>query len=296
MNILLFGKNGQVGWELQRALAPLGNLIALDRHSQDYCGDFENPEGIAETVRQLKPAVIVNATAYTAVDKAESDQQKAELINATTVAALAKAAEEVSAWLIHYSTDYVFNGSGETAWRENDATAPLNVYGKTKLAGEEAIARYATRYLIFRTSWVYATKGNNFAKTMIKLAQERETLSVINDQFGAPTGADLIADSTAHAIRTAFINPEVSGLYHLVASGTTTWHNYAEVVIEHVRGLEKEIKVQNITAVPTSAFPTPAKRPGNSRLATEKFIQTFGLNLPGWESGVKRMLDELYSE
>ncbi|WP_312240069.1 dTDP-4-dehydrorhamnose reductase [Pantoea sp.] len=295
MNILLFGKNGQVGWELQRSLAPLGNVIALDRHSQNYCGNFENPEGIAETVRQLKPAVIVNATAYTAVDKAESEPEKAELINATAVAALAKAAEEVGAWLVHYSTDYVFNGTGETPWCENDATAPLNIYGKTKLAGEQAIAQHTTRYLIFRTSWVYAAKGNNFAKTMVRLALERETLSVIDDQFGAPTGADLIADSSAHAIRTALNKPEVSGLYHLVASGTTSWHHYAGVVIEHVRGLGKEIKAQNIAAVPTSAFPTPAKRPRNSRLATEKFIQTFNLTLPQWESGVKRMLDELYS-
>lgn len=292
MNILLFGKNGQVGWELQRALAPLGNLIVVDRHSSDYCGDFENPRGIAETVRKLKPAVIVNATAYTAVDKAESEQDKARLVNATSIEALAQAAEEIGAWLIHYSTDYVFDGSGEEAWLEDDATAPLNVYGQTKLEGEQAIARCMTRYLIFRTSWVYAAKGNNFAKTMLKLAKERETLSVINDQFGAPTGAELIADSTAHAIREALRDNSVAGIYHLVAAGQTTWHGYASKVIQFAKKQGLDLKVQTINPVPTSAFPTPAMRPANSRLNTQKFQHTFGLTLPDWTSGVERMLLE----
>ena len=292
MNILLFGKNGQVGWELQRALAPLGNLIVVDRHSSDYCGDFENPRGIAETVRKLKPAVIVNATAYTAVDKAESEQDKARLVNTTSIEALAQAAEEIGAWLIHYSTDYVFDGSGEQAWLEDDATAPLNVYGQTKLEGEQAIARCMTRYLIFRTSWVYAAKGNNFAKTMLKLAKERETLSVINDQFGAPTGAELIADSTAHAIRSALNDDNVTGTYHLIAAGETTWHAYASKVIEFAKEQGVELKVQVINPVPTSAFPTAAKRPANSRLNTEKFQHTFGLTLPDWTLGVERMLLE----
>lgn len=292
MNILLFGKNGQVGWELQRALAPLGNLIVVDRQSTDYCGDFENPAGLAETVRRLKPAVIVNATAYTAVDKAESEQDKARLVNATSLKVLAETAEEIGAWLIHYSTDYVFDGSGDQPWREDDATAPLNIYGQTKREGEQAIVSTMTKYLIFRTSWVYAAKGNNFAKTMLKLAKDRESLSVINDQSGAPTGAELIADSTAHAIRVALNDEAVAGIYHLVASGETTWHAYATKVIEFARAQGVELQVQTINAVPTSAFPTPAKRPGNSRLNTEKFQQAFGLNLPDWTVGVERMLLE----
>lgn len=292
MNILLFGKNGQVGWELQRALAPLGNLIVVDRHSSEYCGDFENPEGIAETVRRIKPAVVVNATAYTAVDKAESEQDKARLVNATSIEALATVAEETGAWLIHYSTDYVFDGSGNQPWQEDDATSPLNIYGQTKLEGEQAIVSNMTKYLIFRTSWVYAAKGNNFAKTMLKLAKDRESLSVITDQSGAPTGAELIADSTAHAIRVALNDQAVAGIYHLVASGETTWHAYATKVIEFARAQGVELQVQAINAVPTSAFPTPAKRPANSRLNTEKFQQAFGLNLPDWTVGVERMLLE----
>ncbi|QGY29839.1 dTDP-4-dehydrorhamnose reductase [Pantoea cypripedii] len=295
MNILLFGRNGQVGWELQRALAPLGQVVVLDRHSRDYCGDFENPAGIADSILKIKPDVIVNATAYTAVDKAESEADKARLINATSVKAMAEAAKEINALVVHYSTDYVFDGSGTIPWKETDATAPLNTYGLTKLEGEEAIISAAEKYLIFRTSWVYAAKGNNFAKTMIRLAQERESLSVINDQHGAPTGADLIADCTAHAIRMTLAQPEKSGIYNLIASGVTTWHAYAETVIEHVRQKGLPLKVTTVNKVATSAFPTPAKRPSNSRLSTDKFTATFELNLPDWQFGVIRMLDELYN-
>ncbi len=293
MKILLLGKNGQVGWELQRALAPLGEVIALDRHSEDYCGDLTNPAGIVTTIEQLAPTVIVNAAAHTAVDKAESEPELARLLNATTVAAMAEAANRVGALLVHYSTDYVFNGQGETPWQESDVTQPLSVYGQTKREGEEAIIRLCPRHLIFRTSWVYAAKGNNFAKTMLKLAKDRDELSVINDQFGAPTGADLIADSSAHAIRMALSHSELCGLYHLVASGITTWFDYAQFVL--ARGQEKglELQVKKVNPVATSAFPTPATRPSNSRLNISRFQQAFDLTLPDWRTGVERMLAEI---
>jgi len=292
MNILLFGKNGQVGWELQRALAPLGNVIALDSRSSQYCGNFNDPTGVAETVRAIKPQIIVNAAAYTAVDKAEGDKENARCINALAVTEIAKAAEQIGAWFIHYSTDYVFDGQGDTPWREDDATGPLSVYGSTKLEGERGLQQHCSRHLIFRTSWVYAARGNNFAKTMIKLAKERDTISVINDQHGAPTGADLIADCTAHAIRIALVNKNVAGIYHLIASGETTWYAYANKVIKIAKQRGLELAVQTINPVTTSAFPTPAKRPANSRLNTEKFQRTFNLTLPEWQVGVERMLNE----
>lgn len=293
MKILLLGKNGQVGWELQRALAPLGNVTALGTDSTTYCGDFSNPQGVVETLCQIQPDVIVNASAYTAVDKAESDVEQAERVNAITVEAIAKEAQKLGAWLIHYSTDYVFPGTGETPWREEDATAPLNQYGKTKLAGEQAIQRECEKHLIFRTSWVYGTKGNNFAKTMLRLAKERPALSVINDQFGAPTGADLLADCTAHAINTALRHPQSAGLYHLAAAGCTTWFDYANLVFTEARDKGVSLALETLSAVPTSSYPTPAQRPLNSRLDTTKFEQTFGLTLPEWQLGVKRMLEEL---
>jgi len=294
MKILLFGKNGQVGWELQRSLAPLGEVIALSSDSQDYCGDFTNLSGLAETVRQIKPDIIVNAAAHTAVDKAESEAELAQTINTDAPSLLAREAKILNAWLIHYSTDYVFDGSGNTPWIETDTTAPLGVYGATKLAGEQAIQTSGCKHLIFRTSWVYGARGNNFAKTMLRLAQERDSLTVINDQIGAPTGADLLADVTAHAIRTAQFQPKISGLYHLVASGETSWHGYASYVIDYAQqlGLKLKTTTESIAPVPTSAFPTPAQRPKNSRLNTHKLQTSFDLTLPIWQTGVARMLAE----
>jgi dTDP-4-dehydrorhamnose reductase len=295
MKILLFGKNGQVGWELQRSLAPLGELVALGTDSQDLCGDFTNPDGIVKTVRAVAPDIIVNAAAYTAVDKAESEPDLSRAINALAPGLLAQEAKRSGAWLIHYSTDYVFDGSGDKPWLETDPVAPLSVYGKTKLEGEEAIRATGCRHLIFRTSWVYAARGGNFAKTMLRLAGERDQLTVINDQIGAPTCADLLADITAHALRVALQHPEVSGLYHLAAGGQTSWHEYARFVIELARQAGSKIKVapEAVQPVPTSAFPLPAPRPKNSRLDTCKLQNTFDLNLPPWQSGVTRMLTEI---
>jgi dTDP-4-dehydrorhamnose reductase len=297
LKILLLGKNGQVGWELQRSLAPLGQVLALDRHSTDFCGDLSQPERLAQTVHDWRPDVIVNAAAHTAVDKAESEPDVARCLNATAPAALAQAAAAIGAWLVHYSTDYVFNGQGEQAWRESDATGPLSVYGQTKLEGEQAIVASGCNHLIFRTSWVYAARGGNFAKTMLRLAGERERLTVIDDQHGAPTGADLIADVTAHALVHAMIDPAagLSGIYHLVAAGETSWHGYASHVIAQARQIQPvlTLKVTDIAPVPTSAFPTPAKRPLNSRLSTHKLQQAFGIVLPPWQQGVNRMLAEI---
>ena len=294
MKILLLGKNGQVGWALQRSLAPLGELVALDAQSQTHCGDLSNLAGLAQTVRDVAPDVIVNAAAYTAVDKAESEPVLAHAINALAPGVLAQEAKRCGAWLVHFSTDYVFDGSGKQAWLETDAAAPLSVYGASKLAGEQAIMAAACQHLIFRTSWVYGARGNNFVKTMLKLAQERDSLKVVNDQIGAPTGADLLADVTAHAISTALQQPNVSGLYHLVASGETSWHEYATLVIEYARqaGLPIKVAPTAIHAVPSSEFATVAKRPLNSRLNTSKLQQTFNLHLPDWQTGVTRMLDE----
>ncbi|MPT03316.1 MAG: dTDP-4-dehydrorhamnose reductase [Delftia sp.] len=299
MKLLLLGRNGQVGWELQRSLAPLGELIALDRQGdaggQGLCGDLSRLDELARTVRALRPDVIVNAAAHTAVDKAESEPDQARLLNALAPQVLAREAAQTGALLVHYSTDYVFDGSGSAARTETEATAPLSVYGSSKLEGEQLIQASGCRHLIFRTSWVYAARGGNFAKTMLRLAQEREALSVIDDQWGAPTGADLIADVTAHAIRQLQRQPGDQGLYHLVAGGETTWHAYASHVIARARELapDRPWKVQRIAAVPTSAFPTPAQRPHNSRLNTERLQQTFGLRLPHWQAGVDRMLQEI---
>ncbi len=300
MKILLLGKKGQVGWELQRSLSVLGELVALDHDSTDFCGDFTNPAGLAHTVRQLRPQLIVNAAAHTAVDRAENEPELAHAINAHAPGVLAQTARELDAWLVHYSTDYVFDGSGSRPWKETDTTAPLSVYGRSKRAGEEAILASGCRHLIFRTSWVYGARGGNFARTMLRLAAEREQLQVIDDQIGAPTGADLLADVTAHAVRHVLpqqrrndLTP--SGLYHVAASGETSWHGYARFVLQRAQAAGHALKAgpQQVQPVPTTAYPTPAKRPHNSRLDTQLLQNTFGFRLPPWEAGVARMLDEI---
>lgn len=289
MKILLFGKNGQVGWELQRALQPLGDVVALG--SQE--ADFTQPDTLAAIVRRERPAAIVNAAAHTAVDKAESEPERAAALNATAPAVLAREAAALGAWLVHYSTDYVFDGSGSAPRDESAPTAPLSVYGRSKLEGEQAVRASGCRHYVLRTSWVYGARGGNFARTMLRLAGERDRLTVIDDQVGAPTGADLIADVTAHLLRAR--RDEVSGTYHLAAAGETSWHGYAGFVIDWARAHGLAVKAGEVAPIPTSAYPTPAKRPLNSRLATRKLRETFGLALPAWQAGVERMLTEAFT-
>jgi dTDP-4-dehydrorhamnose reductase len=298
VKILLFGRNGQVGWELQRSLAPLGEVIALGSGSENgLSGDFLDPDGIVRTVRTVRPDVVVNAAAYTAVDKAESEADRAAQLNALTPAVIARATAETGAWMVHYSTDYVFDGSGTRPWREDDATGPLSVYGRTKLAGEQGITSANPRHLVLRTSWVYGARGGNFAKTMLRLARERDRLTVIDDQFGAPTGADLLADVTAHAVRSLLAGTGQAGIYHVAAGGETTWNGYARFVVGCAQQAGEKLKAgpQEVDPVPTSAFPTPARRPHNSRLDTSRFRAAFGLVLPPWQQGVARMLQELHT-
>jgi dTDP-4-dehydrorhamnose reductase len=294
MKILLFGQGGQVGWELQRALAPLGEVIGLDHDSRDLHADFSQPDALAATVRSVRPDIIVNAAAHTAVDKAESEPALAQALNADAPGVLAREAAALGATLLHYSTDYVFDGSGHAPRDEGAATGPLSVYGRSKLDGERQIQASGCRHLILRTSWVYAARGGNFAKTMLRLAAERDALNVIDDQIGAPTGAELLADVSAHALRTLQQRPELAGLYHCVTGGEVSWHGYARHVIEWARAHGQALRVapEAIRPIPTSAYPTPATRPLNSRLDTRRLQAAFGLRLPPWQPGVERMLHE----
>ena len=297
LKILLLGCNGQVGWELQRSLAVLGEVVALGSApatgTDDLCGDLANLDGLARTVRQVAPDIIVNAAAYTAVDRAEAEPERAHAINALAPGVLALQAQRLGAWLVHYSTDYVFDGSGSTPWKEDDRCAPLSVYGRSKREGELAVAACA-KHLILRTSWVYAARGGNFAKTMLRLAAERESLTVIDDQIGAPTSAELLADVTAHALRAALARPELAGTYHCAADGQTSWRGYAQFVLTqaHAMGLALKAGPSQVQATSTAQYPTPAQRPLNSRLDTEKLRSAFSLHLPLWQIGVQRMLQE----
>lgn len=294
MKILLLGKNGQVGWELQRALSPLGEVVALDRHSTDYCGDLADLDGMRATVRDLRPQVIVNAAAYTAVDKAETDRESALRINAHAPQVIAEEAAKLGALVVHYSTDYVFDGSGNAPWAEDVPPAPCNFYGSSKWAGEQAIVASGCQYLIFRTSWVYGARGSNFAKIMLRLAQERQSLNVVDDQIGAPTGAELLADVAAHALCKTLADPSLAGTYHLSAGGETSWYLYARFVIDRARREGLPLIVESVEGIPSTAYPTPAIRPLNSRLETRKLQQAFAIHLPHWQEGVSRMLTEVF--
>lgn len=297
MKILLLGKNGQVGWELQRSLAPLGELIALDRYAGDgLCGGLLNRDVLRATIRRIKPDVIVNAATYNSVDKAESEPEMANAVNALAVQVMAEEVEAMDSWLIHYSSDYVLGGQGRSPWQETDPTCPLNLYGKSKLAGEQAIQASGCKHLIFRTSWIYGARGHNFAKTILRLAKERETVSVIADQIGAPTGSDLIADVTALALQQVLRRPELLGLYHLAASGEVSWHGYASHVIHLAKENDESLAVKSVDPIETSAYPAAASRPLNSRLNTQKLRDNFSLHLPDWQSGVTRMLREVLNK
>jgi dTDP-4-dehydrorhamnose reductase len=297
MKILILGTGGQVGWELPRQLAGLGTLVAWDRAS----ADFEDPMGLGMKVRAEAPQVIVNAAAYTAVDRAESEPERAFRINRDAPGALAEAARGLGASLVHYSTDYVFDGASAEPYRETDPTGPLSVYGRSKLEGEEAIRGSGCHYLIFRTSWVYASRGRNFPRTILKLASERDELRIVDDQQGAPTGARLIAGVTRLALEAlagASDGPRLFGTFHLAASGKTTWHGYARFVVEEAArlGVELRASADRILPMPARNYPQPAERPANSGLNTEKLRSRLGVELPMWQEGVREALGEIVSE
>jgi len=294
MRILLTGKDGQVGFELRRSLAVLGEVVAVD---QAQC-NLADGEALRALVREVKPQIIVNPAAYTAVDKAESEVDLATAINATAPGVLGEEAARLGAWVVHFSTDYVFDGRQNKPYREGDPVNPLNVYGRSKLAGEKALNASGARCLIFRTSWVVGAHGANFAKTILNLAGERESLSVVADQFGAPTSAALLADVTAQVLHQAQRQGETAfpfGLYHVTAGGTTNWHDYAVYVVEKAIAAGRTIKLrpENVRAITTAEYPLPAPRPASSRLNTEEFRQTFGLQLPDWRVGLDHILEQL---
>lgn len=292
--ILLTGKNGQVGFELQRALAPLGEVIAVGTAD---C-DLSDANAIRALMQRVQPQLVVNPAAYTAVDKAESDADKARAVNAVAPGVLGEEASRLGASVIHYSTDYVYDGSKDGLYTESDPVSPQSVYGQTKLDGERALQAVTPRHVILRTSWVVGAHGGNFAKTMLRLAGDRDELKVVADQFGAPTSASLIADVTAHIARQMLRDGADGfpfGVYHLAAAGETSWHAYAQYVIGEAIGMGKALKAtpERVLPIPASSYPTPARRPQNSRLDTHKLRQTFGLHLPHWQEGVKHILQQI---
>ena len=291
------GANGQLGFELQRALAPLGDVAACGR---DAC-DLSNPDSIRTAVRAAKPDVIFNAGAYTAVDKAESEPDLASAVNGVAPGILGEEAAKLGALVIHYSTDYVFDGTKTAAYREEDATNPLGVYGKTKLAGEKALAASGAGHLIFRTSWVFGAHGKNFIKTILRLAASRDELRIVADQFGAPTGAALLADASTH-IATRYLRDGREnfpfGLYHLAAGGETSWHGFAQHIVAKAAAANSPLQatIERIHPIPAAEYPTPAARPANSRLNTTNLRTAFGLQLPDWTHGVDQVLDVLFEK
>jgi dTDP-4-dehydrorhamnose reductase len=296
MKILLIGKSGQVGFELRRALAPLGEIVAFDYPA---C-DLSVPDSIRGVIAAVAPQVIINAAAYTAVDNAESKPDLARAINAVAPGIIGEAAKQSGARVIHYSTDYVFDGTKADAYREDDTTNPLCVYGLTKRDGDLALAASGAEHFIFRTSWVFGAHGNNFVKTVLRLAAERDKLNVVADQFGAPTSAALLADVTAQVLgqlhwRQAAAAP--SGVYNVVANGETSWHRFAQAILRGgvSRRLTLQLKPEAVRAITTGEYPLPAKRPANSRLDTTRLRQTFGLTLPPWQAGLDYVLDQIIS-
>ena len=292
MKILLIGKNGQVGWELQRSLLLLGEVISLDRSE---C-DLSCPESIPAIIQSIKPDVIVNAAAYTAVDKAEEEELLATTVNSVSVGVIAEEAKKLNALFVHYSTDYVFDGLKSTPYTEDDKTNPVNAYGRSKLAGEKAIQASGCHYFIYRTSWVFASRGSNFIKTMLRLAAERDELKVVSDQIGAPTSAELIADITAFCLYRVTLNDslieQVSGIYHLAPAGETSWHGLAKYAITKARDSDMKLRVtpDKIHPIATSEYPMPAKRPANSRLNCKKLCKAFTLVIPRWQEGANRVI------
>lgn len=299
MKIVLLGKNGQVGWELQRALQPLGRVISLDRQMNDngLCGDITNFAAIKQLYATIEPDIVINAAAYTAVDNAESDYEQADLINHLAVQNLAILSKQFNSLLVNYSSDYVFDGTLDTPWLETDSRMPINNYGQTKYDGEIALEQSGARFINFRTSWVYGTHGSNFIKTMLKLAQTKEELNIIANQIGAPTGAALIADITAQALRYYLLKQQSSSLlghYNLAAQGECSWFDYADFIFTTAqKEMSTKLLLKQINPIPTSEYPTPAKRPLNSRLNTEKLQTHFQLHLPHWQQGVTQVLGEL---
>ena len=289
MKLLLLGGNGQVGRELRRSLLPLGELVVATRDGgdADAAADFDAPASLAALIEQTAPEVVVNAAAYTAVDKAETDAAAAFRINAEAPAAIAQACVDTGALLVHYSTDYVFDGNATRPYREDDATAPLGVYGASKLAGEQAIRASGARHAILRTAWVYAAHGKNFLLTMLWLANERDELRVVADQIGAPTPAAWIADATAEIVRRGVM---ASGTWHLVADGETSWHGFAEAIVDEAHALGLIARKPRVVAIPTADYPTPARRPAYSVLDTTRLQRDFGVAPPDWRDGLRRTL------